>query len=98
MQDYYRYTFIPDEAFYQTLLLNSEFKDTHMNNNYRYFQMQRSEEVFLRPRIVNSSDWQALFKSEALFARKFDDSVDSQILSMIEMALGNKIDSKLKEL
>ncbi|MGP0584719.1 beta-1,6-N-acetylglucosaminyltransferase [Paenibacillus timonensis] len=98
MQDYYRYTFIPDEAFFQTLLLNSEFKDTHINKNYRYFQMERSEEVFLRPVIITSSDWQALFKSEALFARKFDDSVDSQILSMIEIALDNKIDSKINEL
>jgi hypothetical protein len=87
MQDYFRYTFFPDEAFFQTLLLNSEFKDTHINANYRYFQMKQYEEVFQRPIILDTSHLQALFLSDALFARKFDDEVDEIILAMIERSL-----------
>lgn len=87
MQDYFRYTFIPDEAFFQTLLLNSEFKLTHVNNNYRYIQMQPYEEVFKRPIVLKSSHLLSIFQSEALFARKFDEEVDSLILDMIESAL-----------
>ncbi|GIP51603.1 beta-1,6-N-acetylglucosaminyltransferase [Paenibacillus vini] len=88
MQDYYRYTFIPDEAFFQTLLLNGDFKETHVNGNYRFINMQQFATAFQRPVVITMDYLQTIFQSDALFARKFDEDVDSSILDIIERSLG----------
>ncbi len=87
MQDYFRYTLIPDEAFFQTLLLNGRFKDTHNNNNYRFLNMECYEEALQRPATLTMDYLHVLFNSETLFARKFDDAIDPNILDIIERTL-----------
>ncbi|MCK8489050.1 beta-1,6-N-acetylglucosaminyltransferase [Paenibacillus sp. MBLB2552] len=87
MQDYFRYTLIPDEAFFQTLLLNSQFKATHINKCYRYFDMELHHSAIQRPATLTVAYLTYLFSSDALFARKFDEDVDSVALQIIEKAL-----------
>ncbi|MEF2968079.1 beta-1,6-N-acetylglucosaminyltransferase [Paenibacillus sp. M1] len=90
MQDYFRYTLIPDEAFFQTLILNSDFKTTHINNYHRFINMEEYEHALYRPAIITMDYLYSLFNSDALFARKFDESVDSKVLDFIEHTLGIK--------
>lgn len=88
MQDYFRYTLIPDEAFFQTLLLNGDYKSSHINKFYRFINMEEYEKALYRPATITLDYLYSLFDSEALFARKFDEDADSQVLDMIENALG----------
>lgn len=55
-----------DELFLQTIAMNSEFRDTIENNCLRYIDWQRGT-----PYIFQLDDFEALCKSDKLFARKF---------------------------
>ncbi len=79
--DYYRKTFIPEESFIQTVLVNSK-KFKLCNNNYRYTDFAGSRHG--HPRILTDKDFSVLIKDNIHFARKFDMSVDSQILDRLD--------------
>lgn len=78
--DYYKYTLIPDEGFFQTIILNSSFKYNVINNNLRYFTGNVGD---LHPKILTKEDYNNLMISGHLFARKFDNTVDNEIIQMI---------------
>lgn len=78
--DYYKYTLLPDEGFFQTIILNSHFKDKVINNNLRYLEWEPWQS---HPNIFRKGDYNKLISSDRLFARKFDVNVDSKIIKMI---------------
>lgn len=78
--DYYKYTLLPDEGFFQTIILNSHFKDKVINNNLRHIEW---EEWQSHPNIFREYDYNKLISSDRLFARKFDIDVDNKIIEMI---------------
>lgn len=78
--DYYKYTLIPDEGFFQTIVLNSHFKDRVINNNLRFIA---GGEEKLHPKTLTKDDYNYLMMSDMLFARKFDMNVDNEIIQMI---------------
>lgn len=83
--DFYRNTYIPDEMYFQTLLMNSSLKETlTMTHNLRYIDWHTGPEC---PRILRMSDYETLKQSDALFARKFDDTINSQIRNSIRKLL-----------
>lgn len=73
-------TFIPDEAFFQTYIMNSQFRDTVSQNYGR---------LILRPgpvprvKIFNINDSEVIANSKALFGRKFDTRHDSEIVNHV---------------
>ena len=80
--DFFRRVLIPDELFFQTILLNSPLRDRIVNDNLRYMDWSRPNVPL--PAVLGTGDLPQLQQSPALFARKFDVTVDSAILDMID--------------
>ncbi len=93
---YFKWTSHPEEIFWQTIIMNSEFADnvigefleTHLSD-YLRFQIWGP---LYRPRELLVSDWDDIIGSGRMFARKFDENVDAEILRMIDERRA-KIDS-----
>ncbi len=79
---FWKYARIPDEAFFQTVLLNSHLKDQLINDNFRYINWITTP----HPEILKKQDFKQLISSNKLFARKFDATIDSDVLDMIDQA------------
>jgi Core-2/I-Branching enzyme len=80
---FFKHVDIPDEIFFQTVLLNSPLAKTIVNDHLRYIDWTRGP----RPAILETSDFEALAASPKLFARKFDVRHDEQILDLIDERL-----------
>ena len=80
IRDRFSYTFCPDEAYLQTLLINTDFMKNIYNseNNLRFIEWEGD------PHIFTIDDLEKLKESEMLFARKFDASKDEQIILKIQ--------------
>lgn len=81
---YHKYTYIPDEIFFQTILLNSHdlLKSTIINDNLKYIDW--SKPTVFHPMIFSSNDFPDLVSSQKMFARKFDANICNKILDMID--------------
>lgn len=77
-------TWVSDEIFFQTLLLNSPLRDKIVDDSLRYVEWHRPGK---KPDILGKDDFNALRSSSKLFARKFDPGVDGDILDMIDKHL-----------
>lgn len=66
--DFFRYSFCAEEIFFQSVLLNSPFKNHIINDNRRYIcWVTRNGSM---PAILDETDYDAIIASTALFARK----------------------------
>lgn len=79
--EFFKSTLIPDEMFFQTILLNSSFKKSVANNNLRHIDWKSGPDY---PRILKKEDFKVIKRSKKLFARKFDNDICEDILLMIE--------------
>jgi hypothetical protein len=86
-KDFYRNTFIPDEGLFQTLMMNTAEHGVIVNDDLRMIDWIPDGDIKLRPRTYGVADAAALLSSRSLFARKFDASVDSEILDILEQHL-----------
>jgi hypothetical protein len=77
----FRYTYIPDEAFFQTIIRNSPFKDQVVNDSLRYIDWESGPKS---PRILTSDDISKILSSGKLFAWKFDICQDVKVLDLID--------------
>lgn len=80
-KEYYELTLIPDEMFFQSIILNSPFKDNVQNDNLRYIDWTTGPET---PRVLTSDDLSAILGSGKIWARKFDSTRDPLLLDQIE--------------
>jgi hypothetical protein len=80
-QRFMRFTWGADEFLFQTLVLNSSFKKNVLNNNLLFLDRDKGE---AHPNIITAAHFSALVQSEKLFARKFDQSVDTEIVDMLD--------------
>jgi hypothetical protein len=80
---FFRHVDIPDEIFFQTVLMNSELAETIVNDNLRYIDWTRGRS----PAILETRDFEALCASPKLFARKFDVHQDENVLDLIDQHL-----------
>jgi hypothetical protein len=81
---FFKHLFIPDEMFFQTIILNSPFKNKVVNENLRCIDWSRSGS---NPRIWCKEDIEILKRSNGLIARKFDHTVDGEIIDLIDAEL-----------
>jgi hypothetical protein len=79
--NYFKYVHVPDEHFFQTMLSNSKLNDTIINHDLHYKDWSGLKP---NPAILRVKDFDALAGSTKLFARKFDTTVDAEILDMID--------------
>lgn len=76
----FRHTKCADEIFFQTIILNYVKNIDVDNKCLRYIDWYSGPDY---PRIMRIEDYPKLKKSDCLFARKFNTSVDSAIVDMI---------------
>ncbi|SFD06785.1 beta-1,6-N-acetylglucosaminyltransferase [Butyrivibrio sp. YAB3001] len=87
----FKYTYCCDEVFLQTIVYNSTFKDSLFHKEYdndlhaimRHIDWNRG-----RPYVFRKDDFNELAESEMLFARKFDCSIDNDIIEKIYLEFG----------
>jgi Core-2/I-Branching enzyme len=80
---FFRHVDIPDELFFQTVLLNSPEAERCVDLRLHYTEWSRRP----APAILTTEDYPELVESSCLFARKFDDSVDEGVLDLIDEKL-----------
>lgn len=84
---FYRNSFIADEAFFQTVIMNSDDRGSVMNDDLRMIDWVPDGDIKLRPRNFDEGDFDQLQRSSDLFARKFDAENGSRILALLERHL-----------
>ena len=84
---FYRRSFIPDEAFFQTLMMNSVNQGEVVNDDLRTIDWVPDGDIKLRPRTFVTADRLRLTLSPDLFARKFDEEEDAEIFDLLEAHL-----------
>jgi len=87
---FFKKTFIPDEGFFQTVIMNSPYRETVINNYKRTVTWIDKGDVI----IYKGDKYDFLINSDNLFARKFDTNIDSDIILKLEQRL---IEIKLGE-
>ncbi len=82
---FHRYTFVPDELFMHMIIANStddRLRKSLSPNNKRFLIWEKPNSA--HPNTLRISDFPAIKASTHLFARKFDATVDSEILDLID--------------
>jgi hypothetical protein len=82
---FFRYVDVPDELFFQTIIMNSPWASRAVNDNLRYIAWRDPDAA--SPAVLGVADFHRLRRSRKLFARKFDAVQDSAILDLIDERL-----------
>lgn len=77
-----------DEFVIATILMNSPYRDTIVNENYRYIDWSAGGG---HPKLLQQDDFDRIVASKMLFARKFDITVDAGILDNLDLNIKNKM-------
>jgi hypothetical protein len=83
--NFFKYVDVPDEIFYQTILMNSPLAESIVNDDLRYIDWKDPNSG--SPAVLSKADLDNLLSSQKLFARKFDTNVDAEILDRIDELL-----------
>lgn len=84
--EFFRYKIdIPDEMFFQTLFLNSLYKDLVISDNLTYIEWSKKDAC--HPKILTVEDFKQISESTAFFARKFVGDKSLHILDRIDREL-----------
>lgn len=81
LRHYFKYTFGSDEFVYQTVIMNSHYKDAVVNNNFRYIDWSAGG---MNPKFLKVEDIEKLKASDCLFARKLNVDIDSEVFDLID--------------
>jgi len=116
---FYKNTLIPDESFFQTVLMNTGYDGKLINDDKRAIiwipdfgpklrskkftanttkALVESGEIKLRPKTLRVDDVTFLLKSDALFARKLDETVDDSIFDKIEVKIHSEESRQMRRL
>ncbi len=83
----FRFTRAADELFFQTILLNSRYASRCVNSCLHFIDWNAGTGS---PRVLDMSDCEQLMASNKIFARKFDETVDSAIIDHIYERIAEK--------
>jgi hypothetical protein len=78
---YFERVRIPDEMFFQTILVNSPLRATLVNDDLRLIKWPG-------PAVLTSADLDEIKRAPDLLARKFDETVDAAVLDEIDRWIG----------
>jgi hypothetical protein len=84
-RSYYRRTWHPHEHWLQAMIMASPFRDTVVSDNKRFIRWVKGSG---NPRVLTMADLPQIEASDAFFARKFDEGVDSAVLDVLGRRLG----------
>jgi hypothetical protein len=83
----YKWTRCTDEIFFQTII--HQINDLNIkNDSLRYIDGESGPEY---PRTLRINDYEKIMSTENLFARKFDETVDMEIINKIYAAVGENV-------
>ena len=82
--DFFSLCWGSDEFVFQTILLNSPYKDNVVNNNYRYIDWSKGGP---NPKVLDVDDFSSIKKSNMLFARKLRLPQSQTLINMIDTHL-----------
>lgn len=85
-EEFYRSSAVPDESFFQTLLMNSPCKDSQTN----YLHYVDWSQGNSSPKLLNLEDVRTARNQGKLFARKFDRQADAQTFDTMYQNLKQK--------
>ncbi len=80
----FKYTFVPEETFWQTAIMNSNIETSIENKVLRYIDWGSTPGT---PKILGIEDYDNLMRSEFLFGRKFDENHDNTVIEEIYQAI-----------
>lgn len=81
---FFKNTHCGDEIFFQTILLNSKYKQNLFNDNMRYIDWSTGG---ASPKVLMEEDFEKLQKSHKLYARKLDHKIDSSLIDRLNEIL-----------
>ena len=82
---YHKHSLLPDEMFFQTILMNSEVRDALVNDNKRFILWNTESS---HPISLSSSQLPEIKLSDKLFARKFEE--EEPVLNAIDKIIDNE--------
>lgn len=77
-----KYTFIPEEVYFQTIILHSEFAGKVVNDNLRYIVWQTRNGNY--PANLDATDIKPILLSNGLFARKMEYLVSLELMRCLD--------------
>jgi Core-2/I-Branching enzyme len=81
LRRFLRFTWGADEFMIPTLIMNSTFKQTVINNNFYYIDWSKGG---ASPKTLTTADYERLLASDKMMARKFDIQLDEEILDLLD--------------
>lgn len=78
---FFNHVNVPDENFFQTVLMNSPLRDSVVNDHLLFARWQEGAN---HPDLLGVDDLDEVLASQALFARKFDSDQDPEVLDELE--------------
>jgi len=82
---FFRMTWGVDELVFQTVLMNSPLKDNIVNDHLRFIKFEKGG---TSPLIITMEDADTLISSGKFYARKFNATIDSEILKFLDKQAG----------
>lgn len=79
---------VPDECFFQTLIMNSPYKNNVINNNLFFIRWGEKLSERNSPSYLKKEDINAIEKSNQYFARKFDEQIDQSVVDYFSSQIG----------
>ncbi len=86
LRRFIRFTWGPDEFLIPTLIMNSKFKPTVINNNFYYIDWSKGG---VNPKTLTVEDYDLLLSSDKMLARKFDMKQDAVIMDLLDDGIVN---------
>jgi hypothetical protein len=83
---FFRSVSSPDEMFFQTLVMNSRFRERVLSENFRYIQWP--EQGARNPKILDEHDFERIAASKAHFCRKIDSRASAALLPRLAALRG----------
>lgn len=81
LRRFIRFTWGPDEFIVPTIIMNSDFKESVVNNNFYYIDWSKGG---VSPKTLQAEDYDLLVASDKMLARKFDMALDTIIMDMLD--------------
>ena len=76
-----KWCFVPEEFFFQTILMNSTFNNTLVNNNYRFALWEYKNGS--QPGVLDVTDYNEIKQADVFFARKISENCSNTLIDLI---------------
>jgi len=76
-----KFTWGSDEFIFQTIIMNSHWKEQVHNNNYRYIDWSGGGS---HPKLLTTDDYEKIIVTDNILGRKFNMDVDAHVLDLID--------------